>query len=112
MDFCRNQTAVYWERLAPDGYGGYAWEDPVELDVRWEDSSDVFIDLNGEKVQCSAKVFLGQDIKVGDFLYLGDYDDLTSASGSPASMEKAFSVKRFDKIPDLSGVEYLRRAWL
>ena len=61
---------------------------------------------------CNAKVFLGQDVKTGDFLYLGDYDDITSASGSPASMESAFEVRRFDKIPDLAGTEFLRRAWV
>lgn len=112
MDFELNQTAVYWERLAPDGYGGYSWDDPEEIDVRWEQSSESFTDSNGETVNCSAKVFLGQDVRVGDYLYLGDLDDLTSASGSPASMEEAFSVKRFDKIPDLAGTEFFRRAWL
>lgn len=112
MDFELNQTAVYWERLGPDGYGGYDWEDPVEIDVRWEQSSDVYTDAMGETRNCNAKVFLGQDIKVGDYLYLGDLDDITSASGPPASMEEAVSVKRFDKIPDLAGTEFLRRAWL
>jgi hypothetical protein len=112
MDFELNQVAVYWERLAPDGYGGYTWEDPVEIDVRWEQSSEMFIDSSGERVNCNAKVFLGQDVKVGDYIYLGDADDLTSASGSPVSMEAAMPIKRFDKIPDLAGAEFLRRAWV
>lgn len=112
MNFELNQTAVYWERGAPDGYGGYAWEDPVEIECRWEDANELFLDASGEQRVCNAKVFLGQDVKTGDFLYLGDYDDITSASGSPASMEQAFEVRRFDKVPDLAGTEFLRRAWV
>lgn len=112
MDFELNQIAVYWERGAPDGYGGYDWEDPVEIDCRWELVHELYQDAFGEQRTSNGKVFLGQDIKPGDFLYLGDYDDITSASGSPASMEQAFEVRRFDKVPDLAGTEFLRRAWV
>ncbi len=112
MDFELNQIAVYWERGAPDGYGGHGWEDPVEIDCRWELVHELYQDAFGEQRTSNGKVFLGQDIKPGDFLYLGDYDDITSASGSPASMEQAFEVRRFDKVPDLAGTEFLRRAWV
>ena len=111
MDFCLNQTCVYWENLGPDGYGGSTWEDPVELDCRWEEVTERFIDANGEERRSQAKVFLGQDVNEGDYLYLGDLDDLTSAD-SPGNTKGAFQVRSFKKVPDLSGTEFERKAWL
>lgn len=111
MDFALNQIAVYWERLSPDGLGGYTWEDPVEIAVRWENTIEKYVDLNGTERRSQAKVFLDQDVSEGDYLYLGDLDGITSSS-LPGNTKGAFQVRRFDKIPDLSGTEFLRRAWL
>ena len=63
-----NQTAVYWKRLGPDGYGDWLWEDPVEIDVRWDDVSEMFTDVNGEQRMSLAKVLVNQDVKDGDYL--------------------------------------------
>lgn len=111
MDFELNQIAVYWERLIPDGLGGYTWEDPVELACRWEEVVELYTDANGQERRSQAKVFLDQDIKVGDYLALMDLDDITSSS-LPGNTKEAFQIRRFDKVPDLSGTEFLRRAWL
>jgi hypothetical protein len=111
MDLALNQTAVYWQRGDPDGYGGYDWEDPVEIDCRWESSTELFVDSQGEERRSRAKVFLGQDVEEGGYLYLGDLDDLTSSS-DPGNISRAYRIQRSDKIPDLSGAEFLRRAWL
>jgi len=111
MNFELNQTAVYWERLTPDGLGGWTWEDPVEIAVRWESIVEKYTDVNGVERRSQAKVFLEQDISEGDYLYLGDLDDITSGS-LPGNTKGAFQVRRFDKIPDLAGTEFLRRAWL
>jgi hypothetical protein len=107
-----NQICVYWKRLAPDGHGGYLWEDPVELVCRWEIKQELISDAQGRQITSNAKILLNQDVVVGDFLYLGDLDDITSSSGSPGSMDQAYEVKRFDKIPDIPAEEFTRWAWL
>jgi len=112
VDFGLIHTAVWWERGDPDGYGDFDWEDPVEVDCRWVQSNDLFTDSLGEEKRCTARVYLDRDVTVGDFLKLGDLDDITSASGYPPNKDGAYQVQRFDKIPDLAGGEILRRAWL
>lgn len=111
MNFSLNQIAVYWARGVADGYGDFDWEDPVEIPCRWEGVNEQFVDMAGEVHFSKAKVFLAQDVSVGDYLYLGSLDDLTSAS-SPSNTKGAFPVRRFDKIPDLACQEFLRRSWL
>ncbi len=106
-----NQTAVYWERGESDGYGDYDWEDPVEVSCRWVEKNERFLDLNGEEKISKAKVLVNQEMSVGDYLYLGSIDDLTSSS-DPANTEGAYPIRQFDRIPDIFGEEFLRRAWL
>jgi hypothetical protein len=112
MDYGLIHTAVWWAREDPDGYGGYYWDDPVEVSCRWIATTEMVKTQTGEEVQATAKVFLAADIAVGDRLFLGDIDDITSASGSPASKADSWEVIRFDKIPDITGGEHLRRAWV
>lgn len=108
-----NQICVWWKRLTPDGYGGYNWEDPVELACRWEIKNELILDGQGRQVSSSAKVLLSETgIEVGDYLYLGDLDDITSSSGSPGSMDRAFEIRQVEKIPDISAEEFTVRAWL
>ena len=42
---------------------------------------------------------------------MGDLDDIDSAV-TPANTKTAYRVQKFDKIPDLSGQEFFRRAWV
>ena len=37
-----NQTAVYWANPVPDGLGGYTYDDPEEVKVRWTDKQERF----------------------------------------------------------------------
>ena len=112
ISWALNQTAVWWSRNSPDGYGDYDWDDPVEIAVRWEQKSELKVDINGEQFATKAEVLLDTDIVIGDRLLLGDLDDITSASSGPASMEGALEVKAFEKIPSIDGTEFVRTAWL
>lgn len=108
--WARLQTAVYWERLGPDGYGGWEYEDPVEVNVFWKDTAQIFVDANGEQVASRSKVLVGQAMKLGDYLYLGSLDDLTSAA-DPVNTRGAYPIRQLESIPDFS-LEYTRWAWL
>lgn len=109
----RNQTAVYWGSPVNTGMGSRTYADPVELDVRWEQRNEMFIDATGQEKTSSAVVFLGQDVELGGRLYLGDLDDLSSAQeGDPQQVVNARAIRGYAKIPNLKADEYLRKVWL
>jgi hypothetical protein len=111
--WARNQKAVYWARLSPDGYGGWDYDDPVEIDVRWDETQEIIRDDKGEEFASRAQILVDQDMSVGDYLMLGELDDWdSSASAEPLSRSTAYPIKRFDKIPDIMAESYIRTAWL
>lgn len=107
------QIAVYWGSPVSDGQGGRTFDSPVELDVRWEERHDLFVDAQGQEKQSSAVVYIGQDVVIGGYLFLGDLDDLGSAEeDDPQNVAGVYEIRQFDKVPDAKGTDYLRRAWL
>jgi len=108
-----NQTAVYWASPQPDGYGGYTYDDPIEISCRWVDSVKVVKDKNGEEIVCRAEVQVDRDVDEGGVLYLGSLGDLTEQQkNNPKLVDGAFEIKRFDKIPDVKGKKYFRKVYL
>jgi hypothetical protein len=107
------QTAVYWGSPTPDGQGGKTFDDPVELDCRWEDREELFIDASGQEKRSHAVVYLGSDVANGGFLYLGDLDDLSSDDeADPQAVDGAREVRAFQKVPSIDGRRNTRKAWL
>jgi len=112
------QTAVYWGNPQPDGYGGYTFDDPVEINCRWEDVTVMIADQTGaskEEIEARSVVYVTEDLDIGGMLYLGTLDDLTSTEeASPINIERGvYVIRRFDKILSLSGDNnYLRKAYL
>lgn len=115
------QTAVYWGSPVEDGYGGKTFADPIELTppngVRWENRTDLgekVLNRLGEIINCNAVVFVLQDLEEQGWLYLGTLDDLDSAEeADPMTIDDAFEIKRFDKIPAMrSTTEFLRKVYL
>lgn len=102
------QTATYWQVTGSNGYGGYAFADPVALSVRWEEREELFRDSEGEEQTSRAIVFLGQDVEIGDYLALGDY----TATADPTDLDDAYRVMQFRKVTDLRNVKALRKAML
>lgn len=113
LDGMLNQTAVYWGSPVKDKFGQLTFADPVEVDCRWEDVNDLYIGQDGKQHVSSAKVYLDQDVQLEGFLFLGELADLDSSLLSdPRSYENTFQIKKWDKISDLSGVDFVRTAWL
>lgn len=107
------QTAVYWGTPTPDGTGGYTYDDPVEIRVRWEERQELFIDAAGREVRSSAVVRPLQDLDMNGYLYLGDLDDLSSADeGDPQGLAGARPIRGWAKSPTARGGAYVRKAWL
>jgi len=108
-----NQTVVYWASPVPDGYGGKTFDDPVEIDARWEDRQELFIDAHGNEVHSHAVVIIDQDVDMGGYLYLGDLDDLSSEEESdPQTVSGAREIRSFQKVPNIRATAYRRTAWL
>ncbi len=108
------QTAVYWGNPVSDKKGGFTYDAPIEISCRWEDTFQVLMDKNGVSVDSRALVYALQDLDYNGLLFLGTLDDLDSAEESdPSLIEKAFTIKRFEKIPGLGATsDFLRKAYL
>lgn len=114
------QKAVYWGNPQKDGRGGFTYDDPVEIDCRWEEKAQLLQmwDMKGESFECIAIVWVNQDLDQDGSLFLGDLDDLDSAQEeSPESISisgrKAYLIRQFEKLPVLgSSTTFVRRAFL
>jgi hypothetical protein len=110
------QTAVYWDAPINDGYGGFTWAVPVELDVRWDAVSEKIITQRGggEEIISQAKVEVLQDVEINGMMYLGTLASLSVAEkANPMLLEDAYLIQRFDKIPaPLITNDFFRLAYL
>lgn len=100
----RNQTATRWTPSGYDAYGAATYT-VTTLQVRWEDKKIKTVDLSGADIISNAIVYTGEDILVGDFLYLGSSSAITPPNGS-------FRVRNFGKTPNLKATDFIRKAIL
>jgi hypothetical protein len=113
------QTAVYWGNPVNNGYGGFTYDEPVEIDCRWEDRNEIFVDANGDETVSKSVVIVLQDMDLEGRLFLGTldsiYDSLESSAATidPTTIAGAHFIRRFDRIPRLgSTVDFLRKVYL
>jgi len=114
----RRQKAVYWALQSEDS-GGDDFDDygqplvvaPVEIDCRWEDSTEEFIDADGVPQMSRAIVYVDRDVDVGGVLMLGTLADVDDVD-NPKINDAAWEIKRFDNFPDLKAKEFLKTAYL
>ena len=100
-----NQTAIYWAKSGQNGYGTYTYELPIEIECRWENKTEFVKSSKGEEVLSSAKVFVDREIDFEGFLQLGTVE--VSTPDSPENEQLAYSVIRFDDMPNVKGSERL-----
>lgn len=110
------QTAVYWGTPVPDGYGGYIFDDPVEILCRWEDKVELIDRVGerlGEQIISKAQVLVTQDLNEQGYLYLGTLNDLDSDTSNPKEIKGAYMIKWKTKIPMIrSTTEFVRKVYL
>src|SRR5690554_523382 len=106
----RKQKAVYWEPTGRvDRNGNPVFEDPVEIDCRWEDVSELFLDENGNQQVSKAKVYVDRDVKLRGYLKLGE---IYGISEGPLKYSDVHTIRRFERLPNLRNTETLRTAIL
>lgn len=98
-----NQSAIYWAKSAPDGYGDYSYSAPVQILCKWEDKTDIVKNSRGEEVVSNSLVFIDRDVNFEDFLQLGEVDGLTPAS--PEGEQDAYPIIRKDSITSINNTE-------
>ena len=120
MDWFANQKCVYWppestESASADAYDDYGKPkvslQPVEIDCRWSDKVEKFINAAGDDVMSNAIVLVTQDIEVGGILMLGEITDIVDEQvikNNPNTWE----IRRFDKTPDIDATEVLGKVFL
>ena len=101
------QDATYWADPQPDGEGGWTFDPPVAIEVRWVDGNTLVINSEGQEVTSSATVYVGQDMAVGEYLAEGIHADL-----NPAQVAGARKIISFNKDPNLRATKTVRRAAL
>jgi hypothetical protein len=116
------QTAVYWGNPVNDGENHFTFNDPIEIFCRWEGKVQIVKDWDakGGEVECTAMIYVLQDLDKEGFLFLGTLDDLLDSSGDssgdyydPMKLDEAYRIKQFEKIPALgSTTEFIRVAYL
>ena len=106
-----NQTVVYWGNPSQRGDGGFDFDDPVELDGRWEFKQEKFVDSIGEERISLSVVYFDQDVDIGGYLFLGELADLDSDE-DPETQDGAQRIMQFLSTPNISNTESVRKVWL
>lgn len=106
-----NQIAVYWGSPAASGYGGYAYDSPVDIDVRWEEKQELFVNDQGQQELSHSIIYTKHDLDVGGYVYLGEEADLDSSHGNPEIIEAAYRIEAVAKSGNVKGTQYLRKVW-
>ncbi len=106
------QKAVYWGAPIADGYGGFSWADPIEISCRWEDLVSTVIGKLGSATVSQSRVQVARDLEEEGMLFLGTLNDLDSGDFNDPVSAGAFVIIRFDKIPNIKGTAFFRRAYL
>jgi hypothetical protein len=112
------QKAVYWPPGSEatggrdfDDYGRPMYTTAIEIDCRWDDTTEAILLPNGEQVMSRAIVIVDREVKNGGVLWLGNLVDVTDVV-NPKKNDGAFEIRRVDKNPDIDANETLVRAYL
>jgi len=105
------QTAVYWPVLGVDEFGQPTWDDPVEIDCRWETVREEFVNPDGDQEVSRAKLIVDRDMEAKAYLLLGDLDSVVDAD-DPQGNVGAWEVRLFRITPNFRGTRFLREVYL
>ncbi len=110
-DRVMNQKAVYWPKEGEDDAGNPEFGEAVEINCRWEDIGELFIDENGTEQVSQSIVMVDRDVVLGGILWLGELEDLESQT-EPHENEGYSRIRKFEKIPDRRATKFVRTAIL
>jgi hypothetical protein len=101
------QTLTYWELTGVDGYNQPQFAAPVSRTCRWEERTTRIQNTEGQEVLARARIFLAEDMKLGDYIALG-----VVAGADPRVIPQARAVIEFRKTPSLDGASFERKSYI
>ena len=112
------QTAVYWGNPKDDGYGGFTFDDPVNISCRWEDKIQIVATMDGQEVSSDSEILVTQDLDYNGYLYLGTLEELSEdyteeELANPMNVLTAKAIISKSKIPMIKSTkEFVRIVYL
>jgi len=104
------QTAVLWSGRTDDRYGKPSFANESQINCRWEDRQEKFVDANKRESLSRAVVFSENQILPGEYLWLGDLADVPN--DNPLLIPAAHEVRATGAAPSVDAETTLRKAWL
>jgi len=101
----RKQSAIFWSRSGTDGYGRPTWNSPVQIECRWEDLAEEYINYRGTREVSKSTVYVDRVMDPGGYLKLGSLD--SGISNDPTEEDDAWEIKSFRQVPNLKATETL-----
>jgi len=105
------QRCVYWAPSTLDDFGKPTWHTPVEIDCRWTDEIEEFINPLGERELSRAKLIVDRDLEIKGVVWLGELVDVVDAI-VPKNNPNAWEILQTKKTPNFRGNKYLRQVYL
>jgi hypothetical protein len=106
LDRLLNQDVTWWSATRHGQQLVFAA--PVKLRGRWEDVGELFINSGGTEQLSSAVAYLLQDVKLDDYLGVGDL----TAHASPIGVVGCYRVMKFSKTPTVKADAFERKAYM
>ena len=108
----RRQKAVYWALKASDGYGGWTYENPVEINCRWEDVREEKMDAEGNLIQTSATVYADRELGLNGMVYRGELDGAVTNEPQAMDPHLVHKICKVERLPNLRNTEILHTVTL
>ena len=103
----RKQKAIYWAKTGDDGFGGTTFAAPADVDCRWSDVSEKYVDDTGVERVSVSSVIVDQTMITGGYLKLDELDSATP--DSPIGVVGASPIRKFMIVPDIKNtVNYMK----
>lgn len=101
--------AVYWAPISKDRFNKWKLDAPVEVDVRWEDCQEEFIDDEGQTRISKSRIIINQAVAFGGVLWHGKLADLVDAHEPSKNGDgSARQIQKVETIPGMKN-EFLFR---
>lgn len=106
LTFGLSQKCTVWVLTGVDGYNQPTFATPVERACRWEERTTRLQNLEGQEVLARNRIFLAEDVKMGDYIIFG-----IETSSDPRGTPGARAVIEYRKTPSLDGSAFERKAY-
>ena len=97
------QRLVHWPKGGLDEFGRPTFDEPEEIQCRWDDVAEEFLDPEGVKQVSRSKILLGQEVGVGGLLRLGVIEEIEESDfpEDPKEDEDVVTIRSVSRSPTL-----------